>query len=214
MDNNIDNEMKDFEQQIANNLRHDLDDEKTPRQKGFLDFIPQRKILILGGIGALVLIVLIAIFFGGDDNLSKKDLTSLKTRLDLLEERLTRFEGVELRVASLEKKDNELKQSMAEIDRSKKLLTQRYNDLAQRLEKLNKEKSTVPKKAESSMAVQKKQIPLSEKRFHKVSPGETLYRISNKYGITVEELCRLNNIGKDTTIQPGQKLLVSHGSKK
>ena len=45
--------------------------------------------------------------------------------------------------------------------------------------------------------------------YHRVEKGETLYRISKQYGVSVEELRRLNNIGTDNTIHPGQRLMVS-----
>jgi len=214
MDNNIDNEMEGLEEQITNNMRYNLEEEDVPRHKAFLDFSSQRKTLILGGIGVLLLIVLIALFFGGGDTLSKKDLASFKARLDQLEDRLTRFEGVELRVASLEKKEKELEQSMAEADRSKRLLTQQYTTLNQRLDSLQKAKTPVPTKSKALIAPQKKPPTLGKKRFHEVRSGDTLYRIANKYGISVEELCRLNNIGQNKIVQPGQKLVVSPGSQK
>ena len=214
MDNDIDNKMEGFEEQITNNMRYSLEDEDVPRRKSFLDFTSQRKTLILGGIGVLLLIVLIALFFGGGDTLSKKDLASFKARFDQLEDRITRFEGVELRVASLEKKEQELEQSMAEADRSKTLLTQQYTTLNQRLDSLQKAKTVVPAKSKALAVSQKKLTTLGKKRFHEVRSGDTLYRIANKYGISVKELCRLNNIGQNKIIQPGQKLVVSKGSKK
>jgi len=212
MDNDIDNEMEGFEEQIANNMKYSLEDEDVPHRRSFLDFISQQKPLILGGIGVLLMIVLIALFFGGDDTLSKKDLASFKARLDLLEKRLTRFEGVELRVTSLEKKEKELEQSMAEADQSKRLLTQQYTTLNQRLDSLQKEKPLVPAKSKALIAPKKKPTTLGKKSFHEVRSGDTLYRIANKYGISVKELCRLNNIGQNAIIQPGQKLVVSQGS--
>jgi LysM repeat protein len=214
MNNDIDNEMEGFEEQIANNMKYNLEDEDVPRHKAFLDFTSQQKPLILGGIGVLLMIVLIALFFGGGDTLSKKDLTSFKARLDLLEKRLTRFDGVELRVASLEKKEKELEQSMAEADRSKRLLTQQYTTLNQRLDSLQKEKPLVPANSKALIAPQKKPPTLGKKRFHEVRSGDTLYGIANKYGISVKELCRLNNISQNKIIQPGQKLVVSQGSQK
>jgi len=214
MDNDIDNEMEGFEGQIANNMKYSLEDEDVPRRRSFLDFTSQQKPLILGGIGVLLMIVLIALFFGGGDTLSKKDLASFKARLDLLDKRLTRIEGVELRVTSLEKKEKELEQSMAEADQSKRLLTQQYTTLSQRLDSLQKEKPLVPAKSKALIAPKKKPTTLAKKRFHEVRSGDTLYRIANKYGISVEELCRLNNIGQNAIIQPGQKLVVSQGSQK
>jgi len=46
-------------------------------------------------------------------------------------------------------------------------------------------------------------------QYHMVERGETLYRISKRYGISVEEICRLNNFKQGKTIQAGQKLLVT-----
>ena len=212
MDDN--NEMEGFEEQIANSMRYSLEDEDVPRNRAFLGFTSQRKTLILGGIGVLLLIVLIALFFGGGDEVSKKDLTFFKARLDLLEKRLAQFEGVELKVASLEKKEKELKQSIAEADKSQRLLTEKYTALTQRLERLQKGKILVPAKSKGPIATKKKPPTLGKNRFHEVRSGDTLYRIANKYGISVKELCRLNNIGQNAIIQPGQKLVVSPGSQK
>lgn len=43
---------------------------------------------------------------------------------------------------------------------------------------------------------------------HTVSKGETLYRISRQYGISVQDLKDWNNL-PNNTIKPGQKLMVS-----
>ena len=43
-------------------------------------------------------------------------------------------------------------------------------------------------------------------RFHKVSSGETLQSIARKRGTTVDALCKLNHIGKNIRLMPGQIL--------
>ena len=43
-------------------------------------------------------------------------------------------------------------------------------------------------------------------RFHKVNKGETLYSIARKRGTTVDKLCKLNHIGKNFRLTPGQVL--------
>lgn len=48
--------------------------------------------------------------------------------------------------------------------------------------------------------------------YHEVRRGETLSRIAQKYGISVEQLCRLNKITPKAVIRPGQRLLISSGS--
>ena len=45
---------------------------------------------------------------------------------------------------------------------------------------------------------------------HQVQAGETLFNIGRRYGLTVDELRRLNKLGsKEETIHIGQKLLIS-----
>ena len=63
--------------------------------------------------------------------------------------------------------------------------------------------------AKASHSTQKKPSPEAKGRYHIVSKGDTLYRIAKENGVSVDELCRLNNIGKADIIHPGQKLLVS-----
>ena len=43
-------------------------------------------------------------------------------------------------------------------------------------------------------------------RFHKVAAGESLYSIARKRGTTVDALCKLNRIGKNIRLMPGQIL--------
>jgi membrane-bound lytic murein transglycosylase D len=43
---------------------------------------------------------------------------------------------------------------------------------------------------------------------HTVRKGDTLYRIANRYGVSLEELRRANRIGKSSAIRPGQRLAV------
>jgi len=44
---------------------------------------------------------------------------------------------------------------------------------------------------------------------HEVSAGETLYSISRRYGLTVDQLRAYNNIGQDAAIRPGQRLRLT-----
>ena len=46
-------------------------------------------------------------------------------------------------------------------------------------------------------------------QIHKVKKGESLYTIARKHGVTVDKLCRMNNISKRTTLRPGQILKYS-----
>jgi LysM repeat protein len=52
-------------------------------------------------------------------------------------------------------------------------------------------------------------VSQEKKQYHKVVRGDTLYSISRKYSLSVEEVCRLNNLKQNQSIQPGQKLMVT-----
>ncbi len=209
MNENLDNEKKEFEEQIADDLGYTRKDENTRRRKSILNFNPRRKTLILGGAGILILIVLIALFSAGDNKLSTGDLSSIQIRLDQLDKRLTHLEGMEARIASLERQEKGWEQSVAEVDRSGKSLTQRLDKLAQKVDQLEKRMASAPAKTEAPYPIQKRPFPLDKGRYHEVRSGETLYRISRQYDISVDELCRLNNLTPEQAIHPGQKLLVA-----
>ena len=46
-------------------------------------------------------------------------------------------------------------------------------------------------------------------QYHKVAKGETLEKIANKRGVTIDTICRLNHIKKTSRLRPGQILRYS-----
>ena len=48
-----------------------------------------------------------------------------------------------------------------------------------------------------------------ERRTHRVRSGESLWSISRRYGMTVPQLARMNNLSAKVTLQPGQRLQVA-----
>ncbi|MFB0520531.1 MAG: LysM peptidoglycan-binding domain-containing protein [Desulfatiglandales bacterium] len=212
MNEDLDKTMKGFPGETADDQGYLRKNENIQRRRVFLDFRPKRNILILGGVGILLLIVLIAIFSGGGKKLPTEDLSVILVRVDLLEKRLTRLEGVEVRIDLLEKQEEELRQFIIEMDRSGTHLKQRLDKLTETFDRLQKRMAAGAAKTEASRPVQRKPVSLAVGRYHEVRSGENLYRIAQRYGISVKELCRLNNITPDQAIHPGQKLLVAPGS--
>ena len=66
--------------------------------------------------------------------------------------------------------------------------------------------STSAGKVDAVENVQLGQQHSSQTHFHKVAVGETLYSIAKKRGVTVDELCKMNHLGKDVKVRPGQLL--------
>jgi LysM repeat protein len=48
----------------------------------------------------------------------------------------------------------------------------------------------------------------SKARLHTVQKGETIYGISRKYGIPADQLMKLNKLGPNDPIKPGQQLAL------
>ncbi|MBO7120010.1 MAG: peptidoglycan DD-metalloendopeptidase family protein [Bacteroidaceae bacterium] len=70
----------------------------------------------------------------------------------------------------------------------------------------------IAKQAESEAFQQQKIKQMQAKprsRMHKVKSGETLSSIARKCGTTVDKLCRMNNIKRNTVLRPGQILRYS-----
>ena len=69
------------------------------------------------------------------------------------------------------------------------------------------------KKLERSLSKLTRPVTSRTKKrtYYEVRQGDTLSRIAQKYGITVENLCRLNKITSKTVLRPGQRLLISSG---
>jgi len=140
------------------------------------------------GLGLIVLVILIVIFFPrtGDYQLERK-INSLDANLKQIEGNLNRLPWIEARLDQMEEKIKEFEVMMNTLEKFGKLSTQQT--------------------AKSPEAVAKAV-------YHRVRAGETLYGISRRYGVTIEELRRLNKLPKEATIYPDQKLLVRQGDSK
>jgi LysM repeat protein len=148
---------------------------------------------LLIGMVILGLVVLVAVVFQRSSNIdSANKIKSLETRIKRLEERLYRLDWIE---ANLEEIKEQNKQFNSFKDTFKKPITPPKSTTT--------EKPVTPPKSSTAQTAEKQ----TEAVYHEVLAGETLYRISLRYGITVDELQRLNNL-PDATIYPKQKLLI------
>jgi len=122
--------------------------------------------------------------------------------------------SLESKVTALEQKSATIEKQLAELQEkmgtsvTDAALLQRVDVLTKKVEALEKEKhpSAEPKTKPSPPS---KPAVSTEKQYHTVQKGESLQRISKKYGISVEELRKLNNLSPNQALRAGQKLLVS-----
>ena len=140
----------------------------------------------------VMLLILLPLFFlvsACGNEKSSDELNSVKSRVEYIEKRLDGLEGITKKLVRLEKKVKSLEQTMTKVNRS--------------LATMVKTKSA-----------QKKAVVTIKKAHHTVGRGDNLSRIAKLYGLSVVELCRLNQITPTTIIRPGQKLIVSKASGK
>jgi LysM repeat protein len=206
MDRNLgkdrDEIMEDFADDLLGKNTNSSHREISPRAKS------HGKTIILWAVGILILIAIISFLFGGGTGVSKKELDSVTTRLTRLEKKTENLEGVEGKIAYLEKEDKELEKSAAKMDKSIGFLISQINTLNKKIDSLQKSMSSTSVGTKPSSIKKVKQAPQAKSQYHEVRAGDSLYSIAQKYGISVDELCRINNITKKHVIQPGQKLKV------
>jgi len=150
----------------------------------------------------LLVVILVLVFAGGIFYfLSKRSTGGEASPLQL------KVTTLEEKIAGLEKQLGEL-QGKVSTSSPDPALIHRVDALAQKVEVLEKRKQPT---AESRIkpSPSSKRTVSTEKRYHTVQKGETLSGISKKYGISLEELRKQNNLSTGQPLRTGQKLLVS-----
>lgn len=197
----------------------DQDQQEAPRsaqqKAGSLDFLEGRgKLLVLGGIGLVVLALLLVVFSPGRDAPSEKQFQDILARLETLESRLV----------GLENQESGRQQSMVRLQGDFGILTMRVDKLSREMKEQFSElkaKQTPPGPAPRPVAQPAAPAKLAETAparpaaatqdkpvLHEVRSGDTLFSISRTYGVPVEEIRRLNQIGADNVIRSGQVLTI------
>lgn len=177
-------------------------------------------ILIGSGILALVILLVVFLFRGGDVDAGK---------LESFEQRMDRMESVSEDLARIDEKLGRVESRIDQLETARADGLQELPETVARLEKqldhLQRQirsgegsesaaaspaarKAPASPRSESAPAVKR---PAEKKRdlpYHTVSGGDTLYSISRRYGLTVEELRGLNNLKPGDPIHPDQKLVI------
>lgn len=150
----------------------------------------------------IVLLVLSTIYLCVSmDRLSVR-LSATSDKVDIMENR----------TVDLEKKQTGLQSQLTHLDGKVNdfsdwtvLELKELESLTPRVNRLEKKVASIQKKI---TADRKKPLHAGKKRYHEVKEGENLFRISLRYGLSVERLRKMNHLEGDV-IQVGQKLVVS-----
>ncbi len=185
---------------------------------------------VLAGAGILTLIICLAVLLPGrksshENRALEEAVSHLETRVAELELHLSTAAAVVETGEALEDApppfQSEL-QSMAEqvsdIQQTVDYINKRQGNLEQRVAALSaqpKSQADEPRQAAKKPA-KKSRTPNSTARqntgkaekYHVVAAGDTRYGIARRYGLSVDQLDRMNGFSADTIIRPGQKILV------
>ena len=220
----LEKEISELRKEIADELGYTRKDRIARRRGISFALRPYRRIVILGGIVLLLVIAFFALS-SGSKNKQPPDNTTPATQATLsqLEQRIARLDGIGKKIQLLEARDRELRKSLEEINRTESLLSQRVDQLSQVVDELQNSMTlrststeaspTAPAEnrsyVEAPPTITRMPFSLPEPQHHEVRPGDTLYSIAQRYNLTVDKLCRLNNMTPRQVIHPGQELLVA-----
>jgi LysM repeat protein len=155
--------------------------------------------------------LLVLIMGGGAGRASSQQLAQLEERIQMLEERLDKFEAIDEKVTRIWEQAKSFETFKDRFERSEASTSLRMDHLTMSLESMQKQLSKAhPPVAATAKAAAPKAAPSTtpQPQYHVVQPGDTLYSISKKYNLEVDQLLQLNHMKPDSVIQPGQKLIV------
>jgi len=179
--------------------------------------------IIIGG-GIICLIVLFFVLNPKPPQNKFPDIRPIEARLVKLEERLNKLEILRDQLKNAEDQVRILSESQV---LQQELAKTNSDAIAEIQKKITAVESGVkkPEKATAGapllqhaastkvQGVQKTVQADKDTLYHTVQKGETLFRISKKYGISTQKLQEMNDIDAKTTIYEGQKLVVGPVSK-
>ena len=176
---------------------------------------------VIGGLGLVVLVVMFVIILSRPKNIVDQEyLQSLEARMQQLEKKLATIGVIDQTIERLGRQEQHLDRVDKKTDRFESTVTTQIDQIIKELGALHQKISRLSATAgPQSKTADKKQTAASKKaefatQFHKVQAGETLYSISRRYGLSVEQLRTYNDLAANAAIYPGQKLKVNPRDKR
>jgi len=171
---------------------------------------------VIGGVGLVLLVVIVVLIFSRPKNMVDQEyLQSLETRMQQLEKKMAAMGVMDQIIERLDKQAQDLDRLDKKTNRFESTATTQIDQIIKELGALHQKISQIKAAAGPRPKTPAKQPPAasgkaqSTAKFHQVQPGETLYRISRRYGLSVEQLRRYNGLAPDSAIYPGQKLRLN-----
>ena len=197
--------------------------EKGLRKAAILSGNPVRYLYWGLGIAVVsgVVLLLMLLFSNINESADLARIKTLEQKIQSLEQRLEKYEGMDEKVTRIWEQAKSFETFKTRFDRSEASMSLRMDHLAMSLDALQKKTAeTLDKvaaiKKQPSLPVPKMPAatspPPSKKArassLHTVAPGDTLFNISQRYNISLEQLKAMNKLSDGAVIHVGQKLRV------
>jgi LysM repeat protein len=171
--------------------------------------LKSHKPVIFGAIGLVLLSIMVWLFLSvGRQPADNSAAGELESRMTQLEEKLAKLEWLDQGLARLDKQEKNYEALVQRIDRLEAAMKQQSALIDKKIRLLGT-RPPAPKSAAKKTAPTAEKSKTANDGIHVVKSGDNLYRISQKYGISLDQLRKLNNLSATSKIFPGQKLKVA-----
>ena len=181
-------------------------DKKRKRKLGSRVFkVPETISFSWFGAFVLILIILLILVLGG----TLGTVVGFENRLKELEQKVAGFQDMKNKTTKVLKQIQAFEALKDRFDRLEASMTLRMDHVAKGLNDLQKKIAQLTPNKTQILKPAKIVPKTTKKRYYTVQSGDTLYRISQTHGLTVDKLRILNKLSDTAVIHPGQELLVS-----
>jgi LysM repeat protein len=170
-----------------------------------------------------VVLLVMLLFSNINEPADLAHISDLEQKIEALEQRLEKVDGVDEKVTRIWEQAKSFEKFKTRFDRSEASMSLRMDHLAMSLDALQKktdetlkkvdklEKAPAPVAAPVSPPAVKKSAAkkAAAQQIHTVAAGDTLFSISRRYGLSVEELRTINKLNKGAVLHVGQTLTVN-----
>lgn len=168
------------------------------------------------GIAVVVLLVILP-FVHLNESGEGKRISDLEQTIQRLEQRLEKYDGVDEKVTRIWEQAKSYETFKTRFDRSEASMSLRMDQLSMSLDALQKKIDEIEKKVDriaktavsTSASTHPPSVDKATAKMHTVGAGDTLYSISRRYGLSVQELRSLNQLTSGSVLSVGQTLRVS-----
>ena len=165
---------------------------------------------IITAVGFLILVIFsIAVLSRTQDLAEKEQILALEQRLEQLERRLGGMEDMNIQKIVTATPDKQTEVLAERLERFEANVNAKIDQVITALQSDDRTAVQIKAPEVKTPPAPKKEEKEATPKMHKVQAGETLYRISRQYGLSVEQLRTYNKLEPSANIYPGQELKLT-----